>query len=139
MSIKTLTVAPNERDCIHCIPPFKLYCFPSISRNAELRNKWIRALKRQNKDKTEWKPSESDRVCSIHFAGSAYERNSVPTLNLGYEVEEKKAIRTLIKQSLPKKGKIKKNNDADDEDDVVPLPISATVTESQPTVTCSTP
>ena len=108
-------------------------------RNAELRNKWIRALKRQNKDKTEWKPSESDRVCSIHFAGSAYERNSVPTLNLGYEVEEKKAIRTLIKQSLPKKGKIKKNDDADDEDDVVPLPISATVTESQPTVTCSTP
>ena len=46
-------------------------------RNAELRNKWIRALKRQNKDKTEWKPSESGRVCSIHFAGSAYEANSI--------------------------------------------------------------
>ena len=29
-------------ECIHCIPPFKLYCFPSIFRNAELRNKWIR-------------------------------------------------------------------------------------------------
>ena len=63
---------------------------------------------RQNKYKTEWKPSESDRVCSIHFAGSAYEPNSVPTLNLRYEVEEKKAIRTLIKQLLPKKSKIKK-------------------------------
>ena len=35
-------------DCIHCIPPFKLYCFPSLLRNAELRNKWIRALKKQN-------------------------------------------------------------------------------------------
>ena len=25
--------------CIHCIAPFKLYCFPSILSNAELRNK----------------------------------------------------------------------------------------------------
>ena len=94
--------------CIHCIPPFKHI------ENAELRNKWIRALKRQNKDKTEWKPSESDRVCSIHFIGSAYEANSDPTLNLGYEVEEKKARRTLIRQPFPKKSKIKENNDVND-------------------------
>ena len=40
---------------------------------------------------------------------------------------------------MSKKSKIKENNDADDEDDVVPLPISITVTESQPIVTCSTP
>ena len=132
MSKTTLTVVVNEKNA------FILYYHSNYNALQSYRE-WIRALKRQNKDKTEWKPSESDRVCSIHFAGSAYERNSVPTLNLGYEVEEKKAIRTLIKQSLPKKGKIKKNNDADDEDDVVPLPISATVTESQPTVTCSTP
>ena len=61
----------NKReDCIHFIPPFKLYCFPSLMRNAELRKNWIRALKRRNKDKTEWKPSESDRVCSIHLVSS---------------------------------------------------------------------
>ena len=64
-------------------------------RNAELRNKWIRALKTQNKNKTEWKPSESNRVCSIHFVGSAYKTNSVPTLNLGCEVEEKKYLDVL--------------------------------------------
>ena len=52
---------------------------------------------RQKKDKTQWKPSESDRVCSIHFIGQANEASSVPTLNLGYEVEEKKARRTLIR------------------------------------------
>ena len=57
-------ISYKREDCIHCTPPFKLYCFSSILRNAELRNKWIRALKRQNKDKTEWKPSESDMVCS---------------------------------------------------------------------------
>ena len=39
----------KREDCLHCIPTFKLYCFPRILRNAELRNKWIRALKRQNK------------------------------------------------------------------------------------------
>ena len=96
----------KREDCIHCIPPFKLYYFASIWRNAELKSKWIRALKRQNKDKTQWKSSENDRVWSIHFAGSAYETNSVPTLTLGYEVEEKKARRTLIRQPLPKKSKI---------------------------------
>ena len=108
-------------------------------RNTELRNKWIGASKRQNKNKTEWKPSESDRVFSIHFIGSAYEANSVPTLNLGYGVEEKKARKTLIRQALPKKNKIKENNDDNDEDDVVLLPICTTVTDSQPRVTCSTP
>ena len=100
----------KREDCIYCIPPLKLYCFPSILRNAELKNKWIRTLKRQNKDKTEWKQSESDRVLSTHFFGSAYEANSVPPLNLRYEAEEKKTI------------KIKENNDVDNEDDVVPLP-----------------
>ena len=40
---------------------------------------------------------------------------------------------------MPKISKIKENNNADDENDVVPLPISTAVTESQPTVTCSTP
>ena len=36
---------------------------------------------------------------------------------MGYNVKEKKARRTLIRQPLPKKGKIKENNDVDDEDD----------------------
>ena len=58
---------------------------------------------------------------------------------MGYEVEEQKARGTLIRQPLPKKSQIKENIDVDDEDDAVPLPISTTVTESQPTVTCSTP
>ena len=107
-------------------------------RNAELRNKWItRTLKRQNKDKTEWKPSESDRINSIYFAGSAYEANSVATLNLGHKFKEWKARRISIRTNLPKKSEIKEK-DVNDEDYVVPLPIFFT-TESQSTVTCSTP
>ena len=81
-----MTVTVNEKTAFIIL----LYCFPSILRNEELRNKWIRALKRQNKDKTQWKPSESDRVCSIHFLGNAYEANSVQTVTLEYEVEKKK-------------------------------------------------
>ena len=87
----------KRENCIHCIPSFKLNCFPSILRNAELKNKWVRALKRQNKDKTEWKPSENHRVCSIHFVGSTYEANSVPTLNLGHEVKGKESKKALIR------------------------------------------
>ena len=69
------------------------------------------------------------------FFGSAYKANSVPTLNLGCGVEEKNARRTLIRQPLPKKSKIKEN-DVSDEDYVAPLPIFTT--ESQPAVICST-
>ena len=43
-------------------------------------------------------------------------------LNLGYEVEEKKARRILVRQSLHKKSKIKENNDVDDEADVASPP-----------------
>ena len=62
--------------------------------DVDLRNKWIRALKRQNKNETELRPSEYEKICSIRFVGSAYEANSFQTLNLGYKVEEKKARKT---------------------------------------------
>ena len=51
--------------------------------------------------------------------------------------KEKKAIRTSIRQPLPKKSKIKEN-EINDEDYAVPLTIFFT-TDSQPTVTCNTP
>ena len=51
----------------------------------------------------------------------------------------RKERRILIRQPLPKNSKIKENNDIDDEDDVVSLPICTTVTESQPAITCSIP
>ena len=70
-------------------------------RNAELKTKWItRALKRQNKDKSEWKPSENDRIYSIYFAGSAYEANSVATLNLGYEFKRKESNKDFNQATL---------------------------------------
>ena len=47
---------------------------------------------------------------------------------MGYDVEEKKAKKNLIRQPLPKKSKIKEDNHVEDKDDEVTLPISTTVT-----------
>ena len=47
---------------------------------------------------------------------------------MGYDVEEKKAKKNLIRQPLPKKCKIKEDNHVEDKDDEVTLPISTTVT-----------
>ena len=94
----------------------------------------IRELQRQDKDKTEWKPCESDRVSSIHFVGSAYEANSIPTLSLGYEVKEKKVRRTLITEPFPKTSKIKENDNNNDYEVLLPV----FTTKSQPAVTRST-
>ena len=39
---KDLNSNCKREDCIHCIPPFRLYCFSNILRQAELRNKCFR-------------------------------------------------------------------------------------------------
>ena len=71
---------------------------------------WIKALKRENKDKAAWLPGYSDRVCSIHFIdGIPTAANPVPTLHLGYEKEVPKSRRELFRQPLQKKRKTEKN------------------------------
>ena len=75
----------NSKDCEKL---FALYCFPSVLKNGEKRKLWIKALKRENKDKTARLPGYSNRVCSIHFIdGIPTAANPVPTLHLGYEKE----------------------------------------------------
>ena len=71
---------------------------------------WIKALKRENKDKTAWLPRNSDRVCSIHFIdGIPTAANPVPTLHLDYEKEVPKSRRELFRQPLQKIRKAEKN------------------------------
>ena len=65
---------------------------------------WIKALKRENKDKTVWLPGYSDGVSSIHFIdGIPIAANPAPTLHLGYEKEVPKSRRELFDQPLQKK------------------------------------
>ena len=71
---------------------------------------WIKALKRENKDKTAWLHGYSDRVCSIHFIdGIPTAANPIPTLHLGYEKEVPKSRRVLFRQPLQKKRKTEKS------------------------------
>lgn len=63
------------KSCV-CIynPAYRLYNrlylieFPSNFRNGEKRGNWIGQLRRGNKDRTTWKPSNNDTVCSDYFA-----------------------------------------------------------------------
>ena len=72
---------------------------------------WIKALKREKKNKTAWLPGYSDRVCSIHFIdGIPTAANPVPILHLGYEKEVRKSRRELFCQPLKRKEKQRKIN-----------------------------
>ena len=75
----------KREEFIHCTLKLKLYCFPSILKNAELRNKWIRTLKRQNKDKTEWKIIKTDAKMRCHTGiASVILFNTIFTLTKPY-------------------------------------------------------
>ncbi|XP_037503120.1 THAP domain-containing protein 1-like [Rhipicephalus sanguineus] len=41
--------------------------FPSVKRDRQRREAWIRAVKRQNEDGSPWQPSDSARLCEKHF------------------------------------------------------------------------
>ncbi|CAN7993180.1 unnamed protein product [Ixodes hexagonus] len=51
-------------------PPLQLYRFPGKYYEADRRQAWIRAVRRQKQDGSPWIPSTSARVCSAHFVGN---------------------------------------------------------------------
>ena len=70
----------------------------------EKRKRWIKLLKRENRDKTEWKPAGSDRVCSEHFVDKIpTEANPDPTICLGYNLPKTSSRRTLFRHPLPER------------------------------------
>lgn len=90
-------------------PPYRLYCFPSVLRNFEKRKKWILALRRVNKDKSEWKPCPSDRVCSEHFVDKVPTvTHPDPSLKMGYEIPQKMKSRRKLFRHPPLPPKLKK-------------------------------
>ncbi|XP_057290859.1 uncharacterized protein LOC130613547 [Hydractinia symbiolongicarpus] len=93
----------NHEEC-SCQRPFSLYCFPSVLRNYEQRQRWIKAMRRINPDKSDWVPKQSDRVCSVHFVdGTPSQKYPDPTLELGYDTPvTKKPRRELFRHSLEK-------------------------------------
>ena len=79
--------------------PHKLFCFPSQLKYLDARKRWIRCLKGENKDKSAWNPGVSDRICSFHFAdGVPTVANPDPTVNMGYDLSQKKSRRVLFRK-----------------------------------------
>lgn len=94
-----------HKEC-ECQPPFRLHFFPSELRNSRARERWIKAMKREGQNKTKWTPTASDRVCSDHFVDDGpTDENPDPTVNLGYEVSNKRPRRTLFRQPAQPKRK----------------------------------
>ena len=90
-------------------PPYKLCCFPSSLRNGDKIKRWIAALRRINKGKSEWKPCNSDRVCSKHVVdGEPTNANPDPTLHMGYDIPQKKSRRELFRHPVPPRVKNQK-------------------------------
>ena len=82
----------KKGDYLECKPPFHLHNFPGPIKCKQLREAWIKAVKREPFDKKgSWQPDASDRICSIHFVNVlATDGNLRPILLLGYESKEKK-------------------------------------------------
>ena len=61
-------------------------------------------LRRENKDKTTWKPCNSDRVCSDHFVdGEPTVTHPFPELKLGYKKQIPQPRRKIFKHPFPLK------------------------------------
>jgi len=100
--------------------PFKLYPFPTIKKNPEKRNIWIRNINRQEGSKQKCQdPGKDARVWSIHFVdGEPTDANPHPTENLGYDFESRRkrffheslAGRTDIKRSRKSSSTITKSS-----------------------------
>ena len=61
-------------------------------------------LRRENKDKTTWKPCNSDRVCSDHFDdGEPTVTHPFPELKLGYKKQIPQPRRKIFKHPVPLK------------------------------------
>ena len=104
---KTLKLRVTERrkgDCLECKPPFHLHTFPGLINGNQLREAWIKTVRRESfVKKGSWQPAPSDQVCSIHFVdGLTADKNPIPNFFLGYESKEKKSRRTLFRKPLEK-------------------------------------
>lgn len=74
-----------------CVAPYELYTFPTVLRNNDLRQAWVRCVNRQVHGKL-WEPNKDSRICSEHFVtGHPY-----PVVNMGHE-------RISTEHKLPKR------------------------------------
>ena len=101
----------KEDDECHCPPPFTLYPFPTIKKNACKRETWIKLVNRLKPgSKTSlFEPKKDARVCSFHFKeGKPSVIYPNPTENLGYD--SKRRVSILSPSPRQSKKRIKTTN-----------------------------
>ena len=88
----------KKGDCLECKPRFHLHTFPGCIKCKQLREAWVRSVRREQFDKKgSWQPAPSGGVCSIHFVdGLTTDENSIPNLFLGYESKKKKIKKNIV-------------------------------------------
>ena len=83
-----------------CPAPFILYPFPTEKNDAFLRKQWIKLVNRKDaKTGKNWEPDRNSRICSKHFVNG--QPNTLPTLSLGYQVNQPKPCRASPKKRGP--------------------------------------
>ena len=93
-----------KREYLECKPPFPLYTFTGPIKCKQLREAWIKTVRREPFDKKgSWQPATSDRVYFIDFVDGLANLFPIPTLFLGCESKDKKSRRTLFRKPLEKK------------------------------------
>ena len=74
----------GTRTC-DCMPPFKLFSFPTEKKDSEGTRRWTENIKRKIRKGKLWTPKNSSRVCSVHFKdGQPTNENPDPTEELEY-------------------------------------------------------
>ena len=94
----------KKRDSLECKPPIHLHTFPGLIKYKQLREAWIKAVRREPIEKKgSWQPALRDRVWFIHFCDRlATDENPILTLFLGNQSKEKKSRRILFRKPLAK-------------------------------------
>ena len=95
----------KKGDCLVCKPPFYLHTFPGPIKCKQLREAWIKVVRRESFDKKGYLATSFKQSSLFHLYvdGLGTDENPIPTFFLDYENKEKKSRRTLFQKLLEKK------------------------------------
>ena len=95
---------PGCRSTCNSLPKVLFFTFPLT--NLEKRLLWIAILNKKNKDGSDWQPSKTNRICSLHFVSGKHSPTQgdidyTPTLGMGMnEKSIPKFVNSVISENV---------------------------------------
>ena len=95
---------PGCRSTCNSLPKVLFFTFPL--KNLEKRLLWIAILNKKNKDGSDWQPSKTNRICSLHFVSGKHSPTQgdidyTPTLGMGMnEKSIPKFVNSVISENV---------------------------------------